>query len=97
MAPLPINYLKPSLRVFVRTAVDFAGPFLTRQGRGNSRCKAGLFKFLATRAVHLEMAYRLDIDSFLKAFCRINEGCLKKSCLIMEQTLWGPTKNYMNW
>ena len=26
MAPLPINHLKPSLRAFVRTAVDFAGP-----------------------------------------------------------------------
>ena len=35
MAPLPINPLKPSLRAFVRTAVDFAGPFLTRQGEEN--------------------------------------------------------------
>ena len=73
MAPLPINRLKPSLRAFVRTAVDFAGPFITRQGRGKSRCKRYLclFTCLATRAVHLEMAYGLDTDSFLKAFCRM--------------------------
>ena len=73
MAPLPINRLKPSLRAFVRTTVDFAGPFITRQGRGKSRCKRYLclFTCLATRAVHLEMAYGLDTDSFLKAFCRM--------------------------
>ena len=38
MAPLPANHLKPSVKAFVRTAVDFAGPFITKQGRGKSRC-----------------------------------------------------------
>ena len=33
MASLPANHLKPSVRAFVRTAVDFAGPFITKQGR----------------------------------------------------------------
>ena len=68
MAPLPASRLKPSLRAFVRTAVDFGGPFLTMQGRGKSRCKRYLclFTCLATRAVHLEMAYGLDTDSFLR-------------------------------
>ena len=39
MAPLSANRLKPSAKAFVRTAVDFAGPFITKQGRGKSRCK----------------------------------------------------------
>ena len=70
---IAINGLKPSLRAFVRTAVDFAGPFLTRQGRVKSKYKRYLclFTCLATRAIHLEMAYGLDTDSFLKAFCRL--------------------------
>ena len=74
MAPLPINRLKPSLKAFTRTAVDFGGPFFTIQGRGKCRCKCYLclFTCLATRAVHLEMAYGLDIDSFLRAFCRMS-------------------------
>ena len=74
MAPLPINRLKPSLKAFTRTAVDFGGPFFTIQGRGKCRGKRYLclFTCLATRAVHLEMAYGLDTDSFLRVFCRMS-------------------------
>ena len=66
MAPLPTFRLRPSLRAFVRTAVDFARPFITKQGRGKSRCKHYfcLFTCLTTRVVHLEMAYGLDSDFF---------------------------------
>ena len=73
MAPLPTSRLKPSLRAFVRSAVDFAGPFITVQGRGKRREKRYLclFTCLATRAVHLEMANGLDTDSFLNAFYRM--------------------------
>ena len=46
MGPLPTFRLKPSLRAFVRTAVDFAGPFITKQGRGKSRCKYCLYDCL---------------------------------------------------
>ena len=34
MAPLPIRRLTSSFRAFTRTAVDFGGPFMTRQGQG---------------------------------------------------------------
>ena len=34
----PTNHLKPLLRAFVWTAVDFAGPFISKQGREKSRC-----------------------------------------------------------
>ena len=73
MAPLPLSRLKTSLRAFTRCAVDFAGPFVTVQGRGKRRQKRYLclFTCLASRAVHLEMAYGLDVDSFLSAFNRM--------------------------
>ena len=73
MAPLPLSRLKTSLRAFTRTAVDYAGPFITIQGRGKRRQKRYLclFTCLATRAVHLEIAYSLDTDSFLNALYRM--------------------------
>ena len=73
MAPLPQIRLRLSLRAFAQTAVDFGGPFITIQGRGTRRQKRYLclFTCLATRAVHLEMAYGLDTDSFLNAFHRM--------------------------
>ena len=73
MAPLPRIRLQTPLRAFARTAVDFAGPFLTMQGRGKRREKRYLclFTCLLSRAVHLEIAFGLDTDSFLNAFYRM--------------------------
>jgi len=70
MAPPPKIRLKLPLRAFTRTAVDFTGPFVTIQGRGKRRAKRYLclFTCLTSRAIHLEMAYGLDTDSFLKEF-----------------------------
>ena len=73
MAPLPLARVQTSLRVFTRTSVDFGSPFITIQGRGKRREKRYLclFTCLATRAVHLEIAYGLSTDSFLSAFYRM--------------------------
>ena len=73
MAPLPLARLGESMRAFTTTAVDYGGPFLTKQGRGKTRTKRYLclFTCLATRAVHLEMAWALDTNSFLEAFTRM--------------------------
>jgi len=73
MAPLPLHRMTISLRAFTKTAVDFGGPFTTIQGRGKPRQKRYLclFTCLSTRAVHLEMAYGLDVDSFLNALNRM--------------------------
>ena len=73
MAPLPLARLQTSLKAFTRTAVDFGGPFTSIQGRGKRREKRYLclFTCLATRAVHLEIAFGLDTDSFLNAFYRM--------------------------
>ena len=72
MAPLPRPRLE-SLRAFDKIGVDYAGPFLTKLGRGTKRAKRYLclFTCLATRAVHLEMFYSLDSDSFINAFVRM--------------------------
>ena len=73
MAPLPLPRLEMSMRAFTKTAVDFAGPFVTVQGRGKRREKRYLclFTCMAIRAVHLELAYGLDTDSFMNAFYRM--------------------------
>ena len=75
MAPLPLNRLETSLRAFMKVAVDFGGPFITIQGRGRRREKRYLclFTCLTSRAVHLEIAYGLDVDSFMRAFFRITD------------------------
>ena len=72
MAPLPRPRFQ-SIRVFEKIGVDYGGPYLTKQGRGRTRAKRYLclFTCLATRAVHLEMAYSLDTDSFINAFTRM--------------------------
>ena len=73
MAPLPESRVSPSLCAFERTSVDFAGPFLTKQGRGKARVKRYmcLFTCMATRAVHIEVAFGLDTDSFMNALVRM--------------------------
>ena len=73
MAPLPELRTRLSLCAFSQTSVDFGSPFITKQGRGKTRQKRYLclFTCLATRAVHLEMAYSVTTDSFLNAFYRM--------------------------
>ena len=72
MAPLP-EIRTRSLRAFSGIGVDYGGPFITIQGRGKKRQKRYLclFTCLSTRAVHLEIAFGLDTDSFLNAFYRM--------------------------
>ena len=64
MAPLPTKRLQFSMKAFERCAVDYGGPFITIQGRGQKRAKRylALFTCLSSRAVHLEVAFALDAD-----------------------------------
>ena len=73
MAPLPVSRIQPCFRAFAKVGVDYAGPFVTTHGRGKARTKRWLclFTCLATRAVHLELAFHLDTDSFLNCFFRM--------------------------
>ena len=73
MVPLPLSRLETSMTAFTRAAMDFAGPYIMIQGKGKPKCKRYLclFTFLASRAIHLEVALGLDTDSFLTAFDRM--------------------------
>ena len=73
MAPLPRPRVISSMKAFCRVGVDYGGPYLTKQGRGKSTANRYLclFTCLVTRAVHLEMAYALDTDSFMNAFAQM--------------------------
>ena len=73
MAPLPASRIQYPVRAFERVGVDYGGPYLTKQGRGKTRTKRYLclFTCLTTRAVHLEISYSLDTDSFLNALTRM--------------------------
>ena len=72
MAPLPSKRTEQPIRAFVNVGVDYGGPFLVKVGRGRSRVKRYLCLFSCsnTRAVHLELSFRLDTDSFLNSFWR---------------------------
>ena len=73
MAPGPQIRIQTTTRPFTNCAVDFAGPYLTVQGRGRTLCKLYrcLFLYLQTHCCHLEMATSLEIGAFLNAFVRI--------------------------
>ena len=72
MAPLPSSRTRKTCRAFDQAAVDYADPIKTVQGRGKKRQKRWLcvFTCMTTRAVHLEVAFGLDTDSFLNALSR---------------------------
>ncbi|XP_031556623.1 uncharacterized protein LOC116293341 [Actinia tenebrosa] len=72
MAPLPKARLRVSMRCFARRCVDYAGPLVTKLTRRvTAKRYLCLFTCAATRAVHLEIAYSLDTDSFLNALSRM--------------------------
>ena len=72
MAPLPSRRNRLSYRAFDQAAVEYAGPIHTVQGREKRRQKRWLcvFTCTATRAIHLEVAFGLDTDSFLNTLER---------------------------
>lgn len=72
MAPLPAGRVKVPIRAFASSGVDYGGPFLVKVTR---RTKAKrylcLFTCLASRAIHLEVAFSLDTPGFLNALSRM--------------------------
>lgn len=73
MGNLPTARVTPS-PPFLHTGIDYAGPFLVRNGRGRgyktSKCYIAIFVCFATKAVHIELVTGLESQTFLGALRR---------------------------
>lgn len=70
MADLPVERVVPDLPAFTNVGVDYFGPVEVRKGRGRVKRYGVLFTCMASRAIHLEVAYTLDTDSCINAIRR---------------------------
>ena len=69
MADLPKERITPS-PPFTYSGIDYFGLFYIKQGRKDVKRYGVLFTCLASRAVHIEMADSLEMDSFINALRR---------------------------
>jgi hypothetical protein len=69
-ADLPADRVCPGDPAFSSVGIDYFGPILVRRGRGREKKYGCLFTCLVTRAVHIEVADKLDVDSFLNCLHR---------------------------
>ena len=69
MADLPSQRLEAD-RPFKNVGIDFFGPLLVKRFRRTEKRYGLLVTCMATRAVHLEVAHALDIDSCIMALRR---------------------------
>ena len=70
MADWPEDRVQPDRPPFTSVGLDFFGPFQVRRGRSLVKRYGVIFTCLAIRAVHIEVAFSLDTDSFLLALRR---------------------------
>ncbi|XP_077971894.1 uncharacterized protein LOC144426909 [Styela clava] len=70
MSDLPVDRVTPDKPPFSYVALDCFGPFFIRQGRSDVKRYGVLFTCLTTRAVHVEIAQNLDMNSFIMALRR---------------------------
>ena len=68
MAELPTDRFK-EVPPFTFSAVDYFGPFYTKEGRKEMKRYGVLFTCMASRAIPLEIATSLTTDLFLNAYC----------------------------
>ena len=70
MSPLPSVRILPDESPFNTVGVDYFGPFLIKRGRSEHKRYVCLFTCMKIRAVHLELSWTLDADSFIQALQR---------------------------
>ena len=70
MADLPSERTTPDKPPFSNVGIDCFGPFMVKQGRAQVKRYGCIFTCLAIRAIHIEMLYSLDADSFINALMR---------------------------
>ena len=70
MADLPKERVTPNDPPFTYVGVDYFGPMEVKQGRSRVKRYGCLFTCLTVRAVHIEIAHSLDVDSMINALRR---------------------------
>ena len=70
VANLPESRVTPYEPCFTRVGVDYFGPFVVKRGRSELKRYGCVFTCFATRAIHIEITFTLDTDSFLHALDR---------------------------
>ena len=73
MSAIPTCRLQVGRSAFNCTGVNYFGSIIVTNFRRKLKRWGCLFTCLTTRAVHLEMAYTLDTDSFLAAILRFDQ------------------------
>lgn len=73
MGTLPAARLRPN-RPFLKTSVDFAGPFYVRANKVRNakvvKCYVSVFVCMSVKAIHLEIVSELSTEAFLAALRR---------------------------
>ncbi|KAK0135606.1 Proteoglycan 4 [Merluccius polli] len=70
MSDLPLERIVADLPPFTNVGVDYFGPFEIKRGRSFEKRYGVLCTCMASRAVHLEVAYSLNTDSCINAIRR---------------------------
>ncbi|CAG7733207.1 unnamed protein product [Allacma fusca] len=71
MGLLPVEKLTPYVKPFHTTGMDYFGPLSVRVGKKYEKRYGVIFSCLATRAIHLEIAEKLNSDSAIMAILRL--------------------------
>ena len=70
MAELPKDRVRPENPPFTNIGIDYFDPFFVKRGRGTEKRYGCLFTCMATRAIHVEIAFSLDTSSFINCLQR---------------------------